>query len=261
LADWALFIQDHRSAFGANPVSAREFRKPQRNYGVVGRSVRNRTRALVDHYQFASEHLSPSLNRALLNFGQIELAQIIGRDVMFRLWLGSSMPYGQKQEGELTVWLAEDEGRSLARAAFSFGIGPNGAPHVLIGGLQGLEPNADKRLIVNATRKLSGLRPKDAVLTGVQAVARALGIDMIFAVSNATHVLSTPSEGLSGIRRDYDAFWVERGGEPSPGVGFCLPHRDYEARLAERTNPRILDQHRATLSASTRATLGRNLAH
>lgn len=255
-ADWIDFIGKHHSAFQAAAPNPRALRKPQRNYGVVGRTVRQRAEALMDHYEFAAGHLAPSAHRALLNLEQVPLARLSARGTSFDLWLGSSMPFGQKQEGELTVWLANASGTSLARMAFTFDTNADGQRVLLIGGLQGLQAVADKKIIVTATRALSGLRPKDAVLVGVQAIARALGIKHVMAVANKTHVLAAEwMMSDSVISRDYDGFWLERGGTVDRDVGFRLPCPDYAGRVAATTTPRLIDTYRAALTNQVLANL------
>lgn len=256
LADWIEFIISHHRDHRALPPNARVLRKPQRNCGMIGRSVRERVRALVSHYDFAAMHLQGDVHRTLLDLGQVQLATIEARDTTFGLWLGSSLPFGQKQEGELTVWLTDHAGLSLARMAFTFDLKPDGQPTLLIGGLQGLPALSDKKLIVAATRTLSGLRPKDAVLVGVQAVARALGVAHVSAVSNANHVLAAEwFMSDSFISRDYDGFWQERGGVPDANGGFALPLPDYAGRVAAKTNARNIDRYRAALTAQVLETL------
>ena len=103
---------------------------------------------------------------------------------------------------------------------------------------------------------MSGFRPKDAALVGVQAVARALGIERVFAVAKGTHVLAAEwSLSDSFISRDYDGFWLERGGGVLTNLGYSLPLTDYAARVAAAADPRIVDQHRASLAKQIEKTL------
>ena len=256
IGHWIDFVIKHHAAFSAEAPNVRVLRKPQRNYGVAGLSVKQRVSALISHYRFAARRLPAQTHNALLGVEQIPLARLTARDTFFDLWLGSSLPFGQKQEGELTVWLTNSEGISLARMAFSFGEDAGGEPTLLIGGLQGLSAGVDKKVIVQATRALSGLRPKDAVFVGVQAVGRAVGAVRLLAVANLTHVLAAEwFMSDSVISRDYDGFWKERGGEPEPGIGFALPMRDYGERAAATPNPRLIDLHRAALTEKVMASL------
>ena len=249
LGRWITFIAEHHLALGAPSPNTRVLRKPQRNYGRTGRTVRQRVDALVAHYKYSAAQLPSAIHGGLLEGTQIRLARIAARNTHFDLWLGSSLAPGQKQEGELTVSFTDSDDVVLTRMAFSFGVDDDGIPTALIGGVQGLDAGIDKRVIVKATRTLSGLRPKDATLVALQAVATAAGILRLRAVSNATHVLVAEWYSRdSVILRDYDAFWIERGGTAVADGGYILPLRDYGARLKEIQTPRTVDRHRSALS-------------
>ncbi len=249
-------IVAHSLKYTDEMPNARVLRKPQRNYGVLGRPVSERVDALMTHYKFAARRVPKDIYRQLLGSNSVELARLQGRGTAFSVCLASSLGFEQKQEGEWTVLVREDNGPVLARMAVSIAPGANSQPDLLVGGLQGLSAGADKSIIVKATRALSGLRPKDAALVGVQAVARALGIERILAVAKQTHVLAAEwAFSDSVISRDYDAFWIERGGVELPSFGFVLPIPDYAARVAVNVAPRIVDQHRAALTQQVLATL------
>jgi len=144
--------------------------------------------------------------------------------------------------------MSDHTGVVLTRMGFAFGIDDDGLPTTLIGGVQGLDAGIDKRVIVKATRAPSGLRPKDAVLVAVQAAANAVGMKRLRAVSNAAHVLAEEwFKSDSVILLDYDAFWIERGGEWDETGCYILPLRDYRAVLEATRTPRILDRHRSPL--------------
>ena len=57
------------------------------------------------------------------------------------------------------------------------------------------------------------------------------------------------------IQRDYDAFWVERGGEGDNAGTYILPMRDYNAILSTKREPRLIDRYRATLSDQAKASV------
>jgi uncharacterized protein len=255
LATWIDFITRHAAAHGAAP-DARELRKPQRNYGRAHRNVAARVRSLITHHRFSAHHLPLNFYRALLNGQPVRLAGMVGRKGIYTISLASSLRHEQKQEGELTLFVSDAEGRALARMAFSFDCDNCGHPQLLIGGLQGLAAGIDKSVIVQATRDLSGLRPKDASLVAVHALAQALGIDQVLAVSQATHVLSTEwAFSRSFISRDYDGFWRDRGGIEAPGIGYVMPRHDYAARIAGKATPRKVDALRAALATDVATTL------
>ena len=256
LARWIDFIAEHHQDGGAPPPNTRVLRKPQRSYGRIGRTVEQRVDALIAHHQYSASHLPPTVHCDLLRGNQFRLARIDARDTHFDLWLASSLASGQKREGELTVSLTDSDDVVLTRMVFSFGVDDDGVATALIGGVQGLDAGIDKRVIVKATRTLSGLRPKDATLVALQAVAEAAGIVRLRAVSNATHVLATEWYNRdSVILRDYDAFWIERGGTAVADGGYILPLRDYGARLKEIQTPRMIDRYRAAVSEQVQARL------
>ena len=90
---------------------------------------------------------------------------------------------------------------------------------------------------------------KDAALVGVQAIARAASVERLLAVTNASHVLAAEwFMSDSVISHDYEAFWTERGGQPSGEDGYILPMPNYQARVAATATPRLVDRYRAALS-------------
>ena len=259
LATWIDFISAHHQTSTAPPPNTRVLRKPQRNCGRIGRTIWQRVDALINHHRYAGAELPNAIHRELLGGKQIHLARIDARGSHFDLWLASSLASGQKQEGELTLLMTDGEGVELTRMAFSFGWDDDGTPTAWIGGVQGLDAGTDKLVIVKATRALSGLRPKDAVLVGVQAVAKAARVQRLRGVSNATHVLASEwFASDSVILRDYDAFWVERGGKAESVGGYLLPLRDYQDRLKEVQTPRLIDLYRASLSEQVQFIIAQN---
>jgi uncharacterized protein len=255
-AVWIKFVTDHYGAHSIGTPNARILRKPQRNYGMTGRSVAERVATLVYHHTFAARRMPSPLYQRLLRGGEIELARLTGRDGEVRVGLASTLAFEQKQEGEWTLLVRDCDHHLLARMAFLIDADDGATPNILIGGLQGLPAGGDKTVIVRTTRALSGLRPKDVALVGVQAVARALGIDRIYAVANSTHVLAAEwTFSDSVISRDYDGFWIERGGIALADVGFTLPLPDYAARATATANPRIIDVHRAALTQQVQVAL------
>jgi len=113
LATWIAFIaQQHKDHFVPRP-DTRVLRKPQRNYGRLGRSVWERVDALFTRYHFAAAHLPPAMHEALLRDGRIHRARLTARDTHFEFWLGSSLPFGQKYEGETHDFYVRSHGRRL----------------------------------------------------------------------------------------------------------------------------------------------------
>ena len=79
---------------------------------------------------------------------------------------------------------------------------------VAIGGLQGPR-TGHKREVIDATRDLFGLRPKDATLLVARAFAEGLRGADVHAVGDALHVHRTLKDDPK--LASYDAYWRERG--------------------------------------------------
>ena len=246
VARWLKFISGHFASIG---VAAPEFsvlRKPLRNYSRIGLRLTEQVDLLEGHYRLARLLLPGQIHSALCGGRSVPLAAIATAKGNFSLLLRAANFCGQKHEGEITVAMVDADDATLARLAFLFATDAHGVT-MIIGGLQGLAAKQDKRMIVRATRQLSGLRPKDAVLVAAQAIAAAVGAERIFAVSNATHVVN--ADWGAKLQSDYDAFWLERGGWPSRPIGYELPIPVYADRVRKGGSARKLDHYRAAIEA------------
>lgn len=125
-----------------------------------------------------------------------------------------------QREGELVIFISKSvDGDRLCRLSFCLSK-INGHLCVVIGGLQG-PPAGHKREVIDATRDLFGLRPKDAVFLAARAIAKALHADRVYAVSDTHHVLARLQDRKKFSH--YDSYWRERGGEAEGPYGFTFP--------------------------------------
>jgi uncharacterized protein VirK/YbjX len=132
--------------------------------------------------------------------------------------IASNVVYMQR-EGELAICLAKRPAIvELCRLSLCFAR-VDGEPAVVVGGLQG-PASAYKRGVIDATRDLYGLRPKDAALLAARAFARALGFNVLHAICDANHVLRRLQDTAKFSR--YDDYWLERGGKRGGPFGFVF---------------------------------------
>lgn len=219
--EWTSFLRRQTGLrSGALPRDLLE--KPLRSYIRHGLPHRRRLDLLHGHYRVAERRLPAWLGRALWAGQRVVLGELPGRAFAVRIVLARAIQ--ARQEGELTLTVEDAaDGLRLARIAFAFAGEPD-APDLVIGGLQGLPPGHDKQRIVQATRRMSGMRPKALALAATQALARSLGSSTLLAVSRANHTAAEKSrQHRNGFHADYDAFWRERGGVADPRFGFRLP--------------------------------------
>ncbi|MCP8937376.1 VirK/YbjX family protein [Alsobacter sp. SYSU M60028] len=221
-AEWIRYLETAHERRALPYPSRALLQKPLQPYLRHKLPTRERVRLLVSHYDALAD-LPTDIAKALWALDRpICLAMLSGREAEYGLMLGRSNR--TRQEGEACLWLEDlADGVVLARLTFSI-VDLDGARVIAIGGLQGQQRGEDKARIVRATRRLSGLRPKAALLAATQALTVNVGACEIHAVSRATHVLNAKSRAYQrGVHADYDGFWRERGGAPHAALGFSLP--------------------------------------
>jgi uncharacterized protein VirK/YbjX len=205
---WRFASRLHRSV-GASPPEWTFVTKPVRGYMYSGLGRRGRVRLLKNHYRYLTRVFSETFVARLCDRQRFEAAMLNGRKgSQFIIELIPSTISPTNREGELVLVLrAKDGGILLSRLTFAF-VERDERVTLMIGGLQG--PRfGHKREIIDATRLLHGLRPKDACLLAARALAGALGIET-HAVTNAAYVLRHKQVAKF---TDYDEYWRERGGK------------------------------------------------
>lgn len=218
---WARFIHRYHRAFEAGPPPSRVLLKPVRSYVHSRLSPAARLDLLRGHYKLLPRIFSPACVQRICAGEPIVLAELAARKGgVYALAIAASTRVSMQREGEVAIFIVKRGATApVSKLSFSFAR-VDGRLAVLIGGLQG--PSAGhKRDVIDATRELHGLRPKDATLLAVRALADAVGATSVHAVANRNHVL----DRLSGVSRlaDYDAYWRERGAAPGGPLGFVFP--------------------------------------
>ncbi len=205
---------------GAVIPNARVLSKPLHGYLRRGLNPATRLSALVEHYRLFGTLMGADCLRDLCAGRPVELARLQGRkDTTFRLFLIDATMVQTQREGECTLCLAR-EGSATLLSRLTFNLSTvDGRIALAIGGLQGPK-SGHKREVIDATRDLYGLRPKDAALLAARAIADGLGA-AVHAVGDALHVHRTLPDDPKHSR--YDAYWAERGAIAGGPFGFVLP--------------------------------------
>ncbi|RZT30878.1 VirK/YbjX family protein [Cupriavidus agavae] len=201
--------------------------KPYRPLGAWGLGFVERARLVQEHYAVMHAALPVAVCERIYLSGGLEWPFAEGRYTL-RL----SDPGPNPKEGELAFyWIDNETGASLTQLSFYLRFGAMG-PDVFVGGLQGPMNEASREWIRAATKTCEGLRPKDVVMEALLAFASHLGARRIVAVSRANHVgrqRNTPRE----IQCDYESFWAEYHGVPTPDGNLELPVRQPVRDIAE----------------------------
>jgi uncharacterized protein VirK/YbjX len=210
-------------------LKPRMLEKPFRPLLTSELGIRNRITVLEQHYNAMSELFNEDALTAIY-FGDGLRLTTSDERAGYSLWIKHSSR--NEKEGELGLyWVYERANFAVAQLSFSILRSLTGY-RIFIGGLQGPSATNAKQLIKTATKDCDGLRPKNAVVEGLYAVAAGLGATRIAAVSNAHHV-NRHWRIHCAFEADYDSFWRELGATAQKNGNFNLPtainHRDMES--------------------------------
>lgn len=119
---------------------------------------------------------------------------------------------GQRKEGLLGLDMDLNH-EHLYQMIFWVAFNRDGEPSMYIGAMQG--PNCDnaRNLVKAVTKKCHRYRTKNLILYMTQAVARAMGLKHIYAVTNRGYYAQNHARRNRKLKTDFGAFWQEVGGK------------------------------------------------
>jgi uncharacterized protein len=227
---WIRSMQQIYASNGANPVPLIIIRK-KCFFKYVSKQFKfpERSKLIEEHYLITAFLFSRYTCTMMLNMRAISLAHIEG--VSGKIFSLSLVQRPELcSEGELSIILQEQcNGKRLATLTFLF-VRKKFSLGILIGGMQGPNCENSKAEIVEATRELFGLRPKNAVLCALYAMCMVLPITHFESVS----CKNNPSKKIGkAFKADNDGFWAEISNTMSNAGDFVLP-LDLPERLLEQ---------------------------
>ena len=136
-----------------------------------------------------------------------------------RFWACLYYEPGQRKEGILSVMLRLDE-EPLYQIIFWIAPDRNGNWSMWIGAMQG--PNMDdaKDIIKTITKRCHSYRTKNLILYIAQAVARNLGLQKIYAVTNYGYYANNHVRTDRKLKTSFSDFWAEAGGHSTEDERF-----------------------------------------
>jgi uncharacterized protein VirK/YbjX len=155
----------------------------------------------------------------------LEMGAVDGRSETYICQIALADRSGGRHEGAFAVKLLRMSDKALlCTARFTFiREGSRDCYTFVIGSMQG--PRNAKQRIVEVTRDLSGLRPKEAILIVLQGLVAEGGAQHFFAVSQARHPIQyRRRRRQSLLMSNIDAFWAERSAEVEDIYGFKVPY-------------------------------------
>ena len=133
---------------------------------------------------------------------------------------------GQRKEGLLSLEL--NLGRDhVYQIMFWVGYNQSGEASLWIGAIQGPNMENAKDVVKKMTKACHGYRTKNLILYMLQAVARNLGLNKIYAVSNYGYYANNHVRADRKLKTNFGDFWLEAGGRETGDARF------YELPLTE----------------------------
>ncbi|MCZ3377197.1 DUF535 family protein [Rhizobium sp. AG207R] len=222
---WWRFIAAFAATHELPPPHDELLQKPLSKFLVHRMPNSRRLSLLIEHFSIAETILSRDSMIRLWRGEWLEMGTVQGKCEAYACHLALADRSGGRHEGAFAIKLLRVSDQAvLCTARFTFVYqGTKGRYTFVVGSMQG--PRNAKQRIIEVTRDLAGLRPKEAILIVLQGLAAEGGMQHFLAVSQARHPIqyrrrSRQSMLLSNI----DAFWLERSGEPECVYGFQIPH-------------------------------------
>lgn len=197
--------EERRALYERNPFPLEQ---ATRAFFYTGSTVRARINLIKAHYDFLEKQLKPS---DFVELGLDSLREIwrsSDTDIAWNAYL--KFEPGQRKEGLLSV-IMDVDGTRLYQIVFWIDR-RDGVPTLVIGAMQGPNTEDAQDFVREMTKRAHRFRTKNLILYMVQAVARALGMQRILAVSNAGYYANNHIRRDRKLKTDFGAFWEEAGG-------------------------------------------------
>lgn len=192
-----------------------------------GATFQERMALVCEHYRYLSEIMQPeafmqiSCNNSRPRYKLWE-NEFEGRPI----WAELMMEAGQRKEGCLSVMLKYEE-RAFYQIIFWINKDKDGNEAMYIGAMQGPNVDESRDAIKRMTKWAHGYRTKNLILYMTQAVARALRLKKIYAVSNYGYYANNHVRADRKLKTNFGDFWLEAGGKETENERF------YELPLVE----------------------------
>ena len=221
---WWRFLSNFTAA-GEYPAPHDDLlQKPLSKFLVHGMPRSLRLELLANHFQIAEGIFSRDSLMRLWEGERLHMGVIEGRNESYSCHIALADRLGGRHEGAFAVRLVRtrDMGLLCVGRFILVHQGLHGRYTFVVGSMQG--PRKGKRLIVDATRDLFGVRPKEAILMVLQGLTLEGGTAHFLAVSeNRQPIQYRRSKRRSMLRSDINGFWAERSATPENTYGFMVP--------------------------------------
>ena len=187
-----------------------------------------RIKLVEEHMNFLAQSMKEIFLLKLYGYEEIFLWKMPVDENFGEMRFVISVHGGQKKEGLASIVLLLSDNTPVYQ--IMFWIAKDSAENfsMYIGALQGPNVENSKDLIKILTKKCHAYRTKNLILYAAQAVARALNLKKIYAVTNEGYYANNRIRRDRKLKTSFSDFWQECGGTP------CKDKRFFELPLAEK---------------------------
>ncbi len=174
-----------------------------------------RIKLVEEHLNFLTRTMNENFLRKLYGKEEILLWKMPLDENLGEMRIVIFIHGGQKKEGLASIILFLSDNTAVYQ--IMFWIAKDSAENfsMYIGALQGPNVENSKDLIKILTKKCHAYRTKNLILYAAQAVARALNLKKIYAVTNEGYYANNHIRADRKLKTSFSDFWQECGGSPT----------------------------------------------
>lgn len=212
------------------------FEQPTRAFFYHRSTFDERIKLIKDHMLFLKSNFQPEIIVDLYSDKSLKLWEMDLGEEFKSMKLVMRMEPGQRKEGLNALMLLLPDGEPIYQIIFWIARDKLGDWSMWIGAMQGPNMDEAKEVVKKITKKCHAYRTKNLILYATQAVARALDIRKIYAVTNEGYYANNHVRSDRKLKTSFSDFWIEAGGSHSEDKRFdLLPLK--ETRKSEEEIP------------------------
>lgn len=188
------------------------YEQPTRAFFYHLSTFDERIRLIKEHMMFLKSTLQPETMINLYKDKSLKLWKMELGEEFQSMELVMRIEPGQRKEGLTALMLLLPDGEPIYQIIFWIARDKLGDWSMWIGAMQG--PNMDdaKEVVKKITKKCHAYRTKNLILYATQAVARALDVRKIYAVTNEGYYANNHVRSDRKLKTSFSDFWIEAGG-------------------------------------------------
>ncbi len=204
-----------------------------RAFFYKGSTFASRAKLIKEHFSFLQEHVK---DEQLLNLGSVfQPGHAVWKGEFEDQPLQAKLIFedGQRKEGLLSLEINLGD-KSIYQIIFWYAKDKEGRDSLYIGALQGPNMDEARDIIKRLTKAFHGYRTKNLILYMLQAVARSMGVERIYGVTNEGYYAMNHVRVDRKLKTSFSDFWLEAGGQKTEDPRFdSLPLVEHRKTIEE----------------------------